>query len=255
MARIFQSALVIFLLFQFVACASTEEQENADKIADTNVQLAVGYLKRGKYDVALEKVKRALDARWENVDAHITAALIYDSLSKPDLADNHYQYAIEIAPDNGSVYNNYGVFLCKRQRYEEAVTYLVKAAHTNRYPTPERALENAGACARRIPDLAKAEKYLRQALGMNPKLAAALYEMAEVSFAKNKHLSVRAYLQRYEEVASHTPQSLWLGIVTEQKLGDQQAVARYAKLLQTKFPDSTEFKQLLDQDEQKRAGS
>ena len=135
------------------------------------------------------------------------------------------------------------------------VDYFVKAAKVPRYPTPAQALENAGACARQIPDFDLAERYLRQALSINPKLAVALYEMAQISFAKNKHLTVRAYLQRYEEVASHTPQSLWLGILTERKLGDQQAAARYAKLLQTQFPDSTEFQQLLDQSEQQRAGS
>ena len=116
-------------------------------------------------------------------------------------------------------------------------------------------MENAGACAKQIPDLQLAETYLRQALKENPKLPTALLEMAEISFSKNKDLSVRAYLQRYEEVAQHTAQSLWLGIQSERRLGNQQAVSRYAKLLQTQFPDSSEFKRLLQENEQQRAGS
>lgn len=255
MVKQFGFGLCLLLTLGLFACASNQEKENAAKIANTNVQLAVGYLKRGKYDVALSKVKRALDASWQNVDAHSTAALIYEALGKNDQADDHYQTAIELAPESGAVYNNYGVFLCKQKKYKDAVEYLVKAAHTPRYPTPEKALENAGACARQIPDYENAEEYLREALRINPKLAVALYEMAQLSFLKNKPLSVRAYLQRYEEVASHTPQSLWLGIVSERKLGDRQAVDRYAKQLQTKFPDSAEFKRLLDETEQQRAGS
>ena len=62
--------------------------------------------------------------------------------------------------------------------FVQADKYFAKAIETPRYKTPERALENAGACAKRIPDLEKAENYLRKALSINPKLPLALSEMA-----------------------------------------------------------------------------
>ena len=249
-------AIIGCLVLLLSACASLGEVGDVERRASTtNVQLAIGYLKKGNLDIAEEKVKRALDLNWKNPDAHTAAAFVYDALLKPDLAEKHFKYAIEFAPENGASYNNYGTFLCKQQRWKESVEYFVKAAQTPRYPTPAYALENAGACALQIPDPNLAESYLRQALKSNPKLPTALLEMAKISFSKNKDLSVRAYLQRYEEVAQHTPQSLWLGIQSERRLGNQQAVSRYAKLLQTQFPDSSEFKRLLQQEEQQRAGS
>jgi len=250
------AVLSLLLTMTISACASFSEVSDSDRRASTtNVQLAIGYLKKGNLEVAEEKVKRALTLNWKNPDAHTAAAFVYDALLKPDIADKHYQYAIEFAPESGANYNNYGAFLCKQGRWKESVEYFVKAANTPRYPTPAYALENAGACAKQIPDVALAENYLRQALKTNPKLPTALLEMAKISFSKNKDLSVRAYLQRYEEVAQHTAQSLWLGIQSERRLGNQQAAARYAKLLQTQFPDSSEFKRLLKESEQKRAGS
>jgi len=244
------------LLIVLSSCASLTEVSDQDRrAADTNVQLAIGYLQRGNYEVAEEKVKRALALNWRSADVHTAAAFLYDALQKPDIADKHYQYAIEFAPESGASYNNYGTFLCKQKRWKESVQYFLRAANTPRYPTPAYALENAGACASQIPDLPLAETYLRQALKENPKLPLALLEMAKISFSKNKDLSVRAYLQRYEEVAQHTAQSLWLGIQSERRLGNSKAASRYAKLLQAQFPDSTEFKRLLNENEHQRAGS
>lgn len=247
--------IVTVVLVILTACAgSIQEDEDHARMVKTNVELSIGYLKKGDFEIALEKVNKALDADWNYADAHTAAAFIYERLDKFDDANRHYRLAIELLPTDGGVYNNYGVFLCKQKKYAEAVTYFLKATEMPRYTTPAQAYENAGACARRIPDLEKAEEYLRKALASDPNLPVALYEMAAISFEKDKPLSVRAYLQRYAEVASHTAESLWLGLRVERKLGDLQAAAQYARLLQTKFPKSIEFKKLLELD-RRRAGS
>ena len=121
----------------------------------------------------------------------------------------------------------------------------ISTVNTLRYKTPESALENAGVCAAQIPNAEKAEDYLRKALSINDKLPVALAEMADLMFKKQNYLSTRAYLQRFGEVSKPTARSLWLGIRTERKLGDKEAEARYAKLLQSQYPDSLEFKRWL----------
>ena len=54
----------------------------------------------------------------------------------------------------------------------------------------------------------------------------------------------RAYLQRYAEVAQHTAESLWLGVRTENQLGDKDQMASYGLKLRAKFPDSEQAKYL-----------
>ena len=56
--------------------------------------------------------------------------------------------------------------------------------------------------------------------------------------------AARAYLQRYADVAAHTPESLWLGVRTENQLGDDDQMATYRLKLRAKFPDSDEAKYL-----------
>lgn len=242
-------ALITVLLLS--ACASTmQDKEDKDfRIADTNLQLGVGYMRQGRYEDALEKLQKAVAAKSDYADVHSALAMVYEHMLEYDKADHHYREAIDLNSDDGANYNNYGVFLCRQGKFVQADKYFAKAIETPRYKTPERALENAGACAKRIPDLEKAENYLRKALSINPKLPLALSEMADLMFQKENYMSTRAYLQRFGEVSRsrYTPQSLWLGIQTERKLGDNEAEARYAKLLQSHYPDSLEFKRWLEE--------
>jgi type IV pilus assembly protein PilF len=64
--------------------------------------------------------------------------------------------------------------------------------------------------------------------------------MAELSYDQGEYISARGYLQRYLELTTHTPKSLWLGIRIEQELGDKNAVSSYALLLRNNYPDTKE---------------
>jgi len=240
--------LSLMLLLNGCATIAADE-EHDQKIAEVNTRLGMGYYQQGRLDDALKKLKKAIDAEPDYSPAHSTIALVYDRMGMVNEAEEQYLKAIDLNPKDGSMYNNYGVFLCRVNRLKEADEYFMKAIKTPRYPTPERAYENAGACARHIPDLEKAENYLRLALSRNPKLPVALYNMAEISFAQKQYMSTRAYLERFEEVAKPTPESLWLGVRAERKLGNKQGAQHYAKLLQTDYPDSLQFKWLLDSEQ------
>ncbi|MGD8312277.1 MAG: tetratricopeptide repeat protein, partial [Gammaproteobacteria bacterium] len=101
-----------------------------------------------------------------------------------------------------------------------------------------------GVCAMRIPDLAKAEEFFRQALKHDPNFAPALLNMARLSLAQENYMSARGYLQRYEQVAEHDPESLWLAIRTEYALGNHEAWGRFAVMLKSRFPDSEQAERL-----------
>lgn len=246
----FFAVLMLSILMLVNGCAMVPGEPGEDrdsKIADTNLRLGIGYMEQGKLDDALEKLQKAVDAEPGNSAVHAALALVYDQRQEYDNADHHYRRAISLDSENGGNYNNYGAYLCRQGKYREADKYFNKAINTLRYKTPERALENAGVCAAHIPDSEKAEEYLRRALSINDKLPLALSEMAELMFKKKNYMSTRAYLQRFGEVSKPTAQSLWLGIRTERKLGDKEAEAHYAKLLQSQYPDSLEFKRWLEE--------
>ena len=243
--------LVIVLVIGILAgCSSIEkyksDQVKNERLVETQVQLGVGYFEQGNYEVALEKLQMALDVKSNYAPAHSAIALVYEKMQKYDKADEHYREAISLNPEDGGMLNNYGVFLCNRNRPADAEKYFLKAIKIPLYDTPELAYENAGACARRIPDAEKAETYLTKALELNPQLPTALINMAEIRFEQDRYLSSRGFLQRYESVSSHSAESLWLGIRVERKLGDKNAEANYKKQLQSKFPKSEQFRMMLN---------
>ncbi len=235
------------------ACSSTGKSSDTltptadrpDTLAETNVKLGIGYMQQGKPDVALGKLQRALELDPGLASGHNAIAILYEQLGKLDLAGEHYQHAVELKPQDSAARNNYGAFLCgKRNQLDKAEQQFLEALKNPLYDTPEFAYENAGLCAKRKPDMAKAEQYFRKALELSPRMPGSLYQMSLINFEAQRYLPARAYFQRYAEIARHTPQSLWLGIRIERELGDKNAVSSYSLYLKSNFPDSEEARLL-----------
>jgi type IV pilus assembly protein PilF len=217
-----------------------------DEHAAMYVEMAGIHMDQGRYETALAKVHRAIEINPRYAIAYSVLGLVYNRLHDRAKAEENFKKALELAPDDPGVLNNYGQFLCQVGRATEAEPMFDKAMNNPLYETPETAQINAGYCAYREGDLEKAETYFRKALTINATLPAPLLEMAEISFQRERHLPARGYLQRYASVAEHTPRSLWLGIQIERKLGDKDAVASYSTLLKGKFPDTEETRKLLE---------
>lgn len=240
-------AAVIGMSLFLLACVSAQQQKNTYRIAESNLQLGVGYFQQGKTEAALVKILKALEAFPDYPEAHSSIALVYQQLDEHEKSRKHYEIALELQPGNGVIYNNYGTLLCKIGKPLEAEPHFLQALKSRGYRTPAAALENLGVCFMQVPDFDKADKYLRQALKINPRLPGALLQMAHISFEKKRYMSSRAYLQRLREVAAMGPGGLWLGIKVEKKLGDEEAVQMYGTQLRRKFPDSNETQQLLQE--------
>ena len=239
MQRIIGINLIILLLLS--ACTGvtrTKEQDEKSAVAYTN--LGVGYLRQGDRIAAMDNLQKAIVINPEDAAAQHSIALAYQQYGRPELADKHYLLALDLDGENGLINNNYGGFLCREKRYAESVKYFDTAVNDIKYATPSRALENAGLCALRIPDNKMAETYFRRAVKINQQLPVSLLELAKLSLLNKKYLSVRAFLQRYENVAKHTSESLWLAIQAERKLKDKIAVAKFSIYLENEFPDSKE---------------
>jgi type IV pilus assembly protein PilF len=222
----------------------TEHIAPDPKAAEINMRLGLNYLQRGDYAVALEKLQKALKQDPNLPSAHNTIALLYQRLNETDKAEEHFKQAVRRAPDYSEAQNNYGVFLCQQQRYKEAEQRFLKALDNPLYASPAEAIENAGVCVSRIPEMEQAEKYFRQALQINPNLSKSLLQMANLSFEQNDYLQARAYIERYQAVSQWTSQALLLAIKTENQLNDQNAVASYSLLLRARYPDSDETQQV-----------
>ncbi|NJN47136.1 MAG: tetratricopeptide repeat protein [Candidatus Competibacteraceae bacterium] len=103
---------------------------------------------------------------------------------------------------------------------------------------------DAAACALSIRDYPRAESYLLRALEIQPGATVALYRLAELYHVNEDHQQARVFLQRYHAQARPSPESLWLGVAIEEKLGDEKLRRAYVLRLRTQFPDSAQAQRL-----------
>lgn len=239
--------ILVLLAAMLTACKQQDVRDTPDgRISKVNLELGIAYMQDKKYDEAMRNLQKAKEYNPDNPMIYSALALLYDRLDEADESESNYQKAVSMDKSNSLIRNNYGAFLCAHGRYKEAYAQYEAALNNPLYKTPEYAHTNAGLCAVRSKDPEKAEKEFRAALRSNPKFPIALFQMAQLSYGKGRALQARAYLQRYEEVSTLGPASLWLGVRIEKELGDTDAVASQSLLLKAKYPDSEETQQLLD---------
>ena len=245
--------LVILTVLALIGCATTPEPTSTrtgmDRVspvrgAEINTRLGIGYLERGEYQTALEKLQIALNHDPDHVPAHLGAALIYEQINDSSRAGQHYRRAVRLAPNDGGTLNSYGVYLCRQGEYRLAEQQFMAAVRDPFYDTPQVAWANAGTCARRNGELETANQHLRRAVEIDPQYPDPLYHLAETYYQQGEAFRARAFLQRFEAVADPEPGALLLGYRIESKLDNHSDANQYASRLEREFPDSSQTREL-----------
>lgn len=231
--------LISMLVLGLAACAAQPSKAKRVEAARLNTTMGVDYAKQGQLSAALDRLKRAIDQDPGYPAAQAAIAWVYQTQGEARLAERHYRRALSLDPDDPLLKNNFGTFLCAQGRAEEGERYLLEAIRDPRYPTPVAAWTNAGLCFK-DRDEEKAERYLREALRVDPQARDALAQLAVLSFRKQDYLRTRAFLQRYDLQVSATSELLYLAARTEAALGDTNGASVFEARLLKEFPLSTE---------------
>jgi type IV pilus assembly protein PilF len=237
---------LIILLVTISGCSSSlsnqSRQINYEKAAEANAELGLRYMMAGNYQLAMNKLKRALTFDEDSPDAHHYLAELYRRLNQFDDADKHYKKALANSKndDDSALYNNYGVFLCGQGRIEEAEEQFSRVLENPLYQNRAQVYENLGLCMEQEKQNDKAEDYFKLALQYNNQLPTTYLAMARLSFAKKNWLSARGYIQKHRSMTDPVAESLWLAVRIELMLSDKVAAKNYGMELVNKFPQSNE---------------
>lgn len=238
-----QFCTVLILLYLLTGCASTQDQDSWEegakrKSAESNTAMGLEYMKRGQYEIALGKLKKAVRDDPDYAPGFTVTAVLYERIGESGLAGVNYKKAYEADREDGDTNNNYGVFLCKTGNADTAIEHFMKSLEDPFYSTPEVALSNAGSCALSTADYADADEYLRAALKIDSRFPDALINMAKLNHQQNNELKSRAFMQRYEAVASHDASTLLLATQIAVSAGDKKAAGKYLLMLETSFSET-----------------
>jgi type IV pilus assembly protein PilF len=246
--RMHIGGIAALILASCVSTTSGPPEPEPDKAAAAiqYYQLGARYYKAGNYDLARDRLERALSFDPKMAIAHSVLALTYQELDVPRLAKQHFEQAVQFEPRNIDARNTYAVFLCQQREFDDAREQFERAIKIPENDDPELMMTNAGVCSVQEPNLVEAEKYFRRALTEKPNYAEALLQMALLTRETGDSLSARAFLQRF--LASNPPSAaiLYLAVQIENDNGDRRASTDYSDQLLRDFPSSAEAKSLME---------
>jgi type IV pilus assembly protein PilF len=220
------------------------EQASARERARIHTELAGSYYQRGNLAVALTEARIAVSADSGYSPAYNLLGLVYGDLREPGLAEEAFRRALSINPNDPDANHNYAWFLCENQREEESIRYFLLAVRYPLYATPQKSYTMAATCALRKNNEKDAYEYLERALRLDPNYYPAMIRLADLKYRRGELDSARVLVGRYNKIAEPTPESLWLALRIERKLGDSSASTSYANQLRRRFPGSKEYQDL-----------
>ena len=219
------------------AIDNLKSDSDAPQAASLNeVALAQEYIKEGQYEVALDRLQRAVKLDPSSADAYTMLGLLYEKINRPEQAEASYAKSAKLAPNKGDILNNYGAWLCRSGHPVEADPLFRSALNDPFYKTPAVAIGNAATCALKAGKPELAEAYYRQILALDATNASALQAMATLSYQRADYMHARAFVERLLATGNTTPDMLDLAARVEDKLGDADAARGYRSRIATEFP-------------------
>ena len=212
--------------------------------AKLHVELAAGYYERGRMDVALEELAEATKLDPDNAAIYNVYGLVYAVMGENAKAEQNFQRALQLAPQDSDIRHNWGWYLCTHGRAQESIAQFDQAIRDPLYKTPEIALVNAGRCSASFGDTAAADQYFKRSLAVAPGNPNASYGLAFIAYKAARYDEARGWLRPAVLQAKPAPEALYLGVCVERKLGDKQAEMSFAAQLKNHYPDSAETRAL-----------
>jgi type IV pilus assembly protein PilF len=209
-----------------------------------HAELGAGYYERGQMAIAIEELNEAVKLDPDNARAWNIFGLVYAVLGENTKAEQNFQRALQLAPQDSDTRHNWGWYLCTNGRARESLPEFEAALRNPLYKSADVALINAGKCSAALGNVANAEAYFRRALQVAPGNATAAYNLALIAFKSARVDDARGWMKIVMLETNPPPESLYLGMCIARKLADSQAELSYVSQLRNRYPDAAETKSI-----------
>ena len=220
-----------------------------EEAAKTRMSLGLTYLQNNNYTQAKKNLDKALAFNPRSADVQYAMAYYYQLVGDNLRAEEYYETAIDLAPNNGDIANSYGAFKCQNGEYEKAKAYFFDAINNRLYANAAQTYENLALCAQSQGKLDEAIDYFQDALKHQPARGKSLFLLSELYTVSEQWELAESTLRKYERVAKVTPDSLWLAYEIAKGKGDLETAKGYGEMMMSLFPESELTKRYLVQRE------
>jgi type IV pilus assembly protein PilF len=208
--------------------------------ARLRVELATGYFEQGQTKVALDEIKQSLATDPTFVDAYNLRGLVYMRLNDIALAEDSFRRALALNSRDSGVAHNYAWMLCQQGRYPESFKLFAQAAANPTYTGKAKTLMTLGVCQVKAGQLSEAEQSLMHSYELDAGNPVTGYNLSSLLYARGDLTRAQFYIRRLNNTDLANAQTLWLGIKTEKKLNNAEAMVQLGNQLKKRFAFSPE---------------
>ena len=208
--------------------------------AQLHAEIASGFYERGQMDVALQELAIAIKLDPTNARIYNVYGLVYAVLGEDANAQRNFQTALELAPTDSEIRQNWGWFLCTHGKARESSGGV-------RPGGAQSALQDARRRAHQRRQVLGGDRRRQACRGVfqacariNVNSITAAYNLSLLAYREKRLDEARALIRRVMQQPSPPPDALYLGMCIERKLGDRPSEASYVSQLRNRYPDSAE---------------
>jgi type IV pilus assembly protein PilF len=220
--------------------SATNQNDETRRRARIRLELAANHYQQRNFPLALQEADQAVRIDPGFAAGYGMLGLVYMSIGDRAKADESFNRAVTMDPNDAELNNNYGWYLCQTGRQQESLAYFNKALEDRLYATPAKPLHNAGICAQQIGDEAAAENYFLRAFQVDPANAVAMYNLGELYLRKRNLERAKFYSERLLNTYQPTAETVWLALRVARAGGNQDYTSQLASQLRERFPGSRE---------------
>ncbi len=206
--------------------------------ARKRLELAVAYFEQGQTTVALDELKQSLVVDPNYAQAYSLRGLIYMRLNDFHIAEESFNRALTIAPNDASVKHNLAWLRCQQARYPESMALFLQVLDNPLYGERAKTLRALGLCQASAGMAGEAEASLLKSYEFDAGNPVTGYNLALLLFKRSQLDRAQFYVRRINNSELANAESLWLGIKVERQLQNTQAAAQLATQLLKRFAQS-----------------
>lgn len=243
--RFFKGMGIAILIATLAGCVTTVTGSNTkvdkEKALASYVQLILNDIRNKNYTLARLHIKKA-EALDKDAPGLLNGrALLHQYEGEPKLAEQYFKQALKEDKYFSQARNNYATFLYAQKRFEEAKEQFEIVSRDVDYKRRAWSVLGLGQSAKQLGNTARAQSAFEQALALQPRMAQAMVELAEIHFDNKEYAESKKYLEAYNKASRQSPRTLWLGIRIERIFGNKDKEASQALVLKNLYPYSKEY--------------